>query len=122
MYALCVSGAVITQGFVWSFFMRYISISICSFKPIAAFDSTYKPIPACDNIYKPIFAFKNTYKPIRTFDNTYKPIPVVDNTYKLTQLSYAAVKNQKTRLSIKLSRKRLFPFASLARHRHRTAP
>ena len=112
MYALCVSGAVITKGFVWKFFMRYISISICSFKPIATFDSTYKPIPACDNIYKPIFAFKNTNKPIRTFDNT----------YKLTQLSYAAVKDQKTRLSIKLSRKRLFPFASLAGHRHCTAP
>ena len=24
MYALCVSGAVNTQGFVWKFFMRYI--------------------------------------------------------------------------------------------------
>ena len=24
MYALCVSGAVNTQGFVWKYFMRYI--------------------------------------------------------------------------------------------------
>ena len=31
MYALCVSGAVNTQGFVWKFFMHYISIFIHSF-------------------------------------------------------------------------------------------
>ena len=31
MYALCVSGAVNTQGFVWKFFMRYIYIFIHSF-------------------------------------------------------------------------------------------
>ena len=27
MYALCVSGAVNTQGFVWKFFMRYYTFS-----------------------------------------------------------------------------------------------
>ena len=31
MYALCVSGAVNTQGFVWKVFMRYIYIFIHSF-------------------------------------------------------------------------------------------
>ena len=31
MYALCVFGAMNMQGFVWSFFMRYISIFIHSF-------------------------------------------------------------------------------------------
>ena len=31
MYALCVSGAVNTQGFVWKFFMRYIYINFHSF-------------------------------------------------------------------------------------------
>ena len=30
MYALCVSGAVNKQGFVWKFCMRYISIFIHS--------------------------------------------------------------------------------------------
>ena len=32
MYALCVSGAVNTQGFVWKFFMRYTNFFIHSFK------------------------------------------------------------------------------------------
>ena len=31
MYALCVSGAVNTHGFVWNFFMRYIKNVIHSF-------------------------------------------------------------------------------------------
>ena len=31
MYALCVSGAVNTQGFVWKLFMRYIESFIHSF-------------------------------------------------------------------------------------------
>ena len=31
MYALCVFGAVSTQGFVWNFCMRYIYIFIHSF-------------------------------------------------------------------------------------------
>ena len=31
MYALCVSGAVNTEGFVWKFCMRYIQIFIHSF-------------------------------------------------------------------------------------------
>ena len=31
MYALCVSGAVNKQGFVWKFFMRYIKKLIRSF-------------------------------------------------------------------------------------------
>ena len=31
MYALCVSGAMTTQGFVWNLFMRYIYIFIHSF-------------------------------------------------------------------------------------------
>ena len=31
MYALCVSGAVNTQGFVWKFFMHNIYIHFCSF-------------------------------------------------------------------------------------------
>ena len=31
MYALCVSGAVNTQGFVWKLFMRCIYIFIYSF-------------------------------------------------------------------------------------------
>ena len=31
MYALCVSGAVNTQGFVWKFFMCYIKKFIQSF-------------------------------------------------------------------------------------------
>ena len=31
MYALCVSGAVNTEGFMWKFFMRYIYIFIHSF-------------------------------------------------------------------------------------------
>ena len=31
MYALCVSGSVSTQGFVWKFVMRYIKILIDGF-------------------------------------------------------------------------------------------
>ena len=36
MYALCVSGAVNTQGFVWKFFMRYLYIFIHSFIHVLA--------------------------------------------------------------------------------------
>ena len=39
MYALCVSGAVNTQGFVWKFFMRYIYIFIHSFIHILTTDT-----------------------------------------------------------------------------------
>ena len=34
MYALCVSGAVNTQGFVWKLFVLHICIFIHSFKPL----------------------------------------------------------------------------------------
>ena len=45
MYALCVSGAVNTQGFVWKFFMRYIYIFIHSFRQL-------KNEEACGHPYK----------------------------------------------------------------------
>ena len=42
MYALCVSGTVNTQGFVWKVFMRYIYIFIRSLFVVLNFSAHHR--------------------------------------------------------------------------------